>query len=90
MSIARRANLVLDVCFEIDDSGLLTVTASDPVTKKSANIAITSDKLNLTNREIKDMAKLAKKQRDHYHKQEVRAARLGGNPIAAAQQNKGD
>ena len=68
MSIARRANLVLDVCFEIDDSGLLTVTARDPVTNKSANVSVTSDKLNLTNREIKDMAKLAKKQRDHYQK----------------------
>lgn len=59
MKIASRANLVLDVCFEIDDSGLLTVTAKDPVTNKSANIKITSDKLNLTDREIKDMAKLA-------------------------------
>ena len=59
MTIAKRANLVLDVCFEIDDSGLLTVTAKDPVTNKSANIKITSDKLNLTDREIKDMAKLA-------------------------------
>ena len=62
MSITRRADLVLEVCFEIDESGLLKVTASDPVTKKQANIAITSDKLNLTDREIKDMAKLARKQ----------------------------
>ena len=59
MSVAKRANLVLDICFEIDDSGLLTVTARDPVTKKSANVKVTSDKLNLTDREIKDMAKLA-------------------------------
>ena len=59
MSVAKRANLVLDICFEIDDSGLLTVTARDPITKKSANVKVTSDKLNLTDREIKDMAKLA-------------------------------
>ena len=36
MKIASRRGLVLDVIFEIDDSGLLTVTAMDPVTKKSA------------------------------------------------------
>lgn len=59
MNIAKRTGLVLDVCFEIDDSGLLTVTAKDPVTNKSANVAITSDKLNLTAQEIRDMAKLA-------------------------------
>ena len=34
MKIAKRADLVLDVCFEIDDNGLLTVTAKDPVTNK--------------------------------------------------------
>ena len=85
MTIARRANLVLDVCFEIDENGLLTVTASDPVTKKSANIEITSDKLNLTNREIKDMAKLAKKQRQTYQKRDIRAAKQAGVPLSAAQ-----
>ena len=59
MNIAKRTGLVLDVCFEIDESGLLTVTAKDPVTNKSANVSITSDKLNLTDQEIRDMAKLA-------------------------------
>lgn len=34
MKVAKRANLVLEVCFEIDENGLLTVTAKDPVTKK--------------------------------------------------------
>ena len=61
MNITKRAGLVLDVCFEIDESGLLKVTAKDPVTNKSANVSITSDKLNLTDREIKDMAKQAQK-----------------------------
>lgn len=61
MNVAKRRDLVLEVTFEIDDSGLLKVTAKDPVTNKSANISITSDKLNLTDREIKQMATLAKK-----------------------------
>lgn len=87
MSIAKRTGLVLEVCFEIDESGLLTVTAKDPVTNKSANIAITSDKLNLTNREIKDMAKLARKQQDFYAKQEVKALKQEQR-AAAATENK--
>ena len=53
MKVAPRPGLVLDVVFEIDDSGLLTVTANDPVTKKSAHVTISSDKLNLSDSEIK-------------------------------------
>lgn len=53
MKVAKRKGLVLDVIFEIDESGLLTVTAMDPLTKKSANTKITSDKLNLTETEIR-------------------------------------
>ena len=34
MKIAKRDNLVLEICFEIDRNGLLTVTAMDPLTKK--------------------------------------------------------
>ena len=59
MQIANRPNLVLEVCFEIDKDGLLTVTASDPVTKKSAHTEITSDKLNLNELEIRNMTKQA-------------------------------
>lgn len=70
MKVAPRTGLVLDVVFEIDDSGLLTVTANDPVTKKSAHVTISSDKLNLSDTEIKQMAKLAKQQRQFYQKQE--------------------
>ena len=71
MKVATRKDLVLSVIFEIDDSGLLTVTAVDPVTNKSANIKITSDKLNLSNDEIKNMKKYASKQRNNYDKREM-------------------
>jgi len=57
MKVANRRDLVLEVTFEIDESGLLTVTAKDPLTNKSANIKITSDKLNLTQNEITQMRK---------------------------------
>lgn len=63
MKIKARRDLVLEVAFEIDESGLLKVFATDPVTKKSANISITSDKLNLSDNEIKEMAKFAKQQK---------------------------
>ena len=56
MTIKPRAGMVLMVTFEIDGNGLLTVSALDPVTNKSANIKITSDKMNLTDTEIKKMA----------------------------------
>lgn len=71
MKVASRSDLVLSVIFEIDDSGLLTVTAVDPVTKKSANIKITSDKLNLSSDEIKSMKKYASKQRNNYDKRNM-------------------
>ena len=86
MKIAKRRDLVLNVCFEIDENGLLTVTAQDPVTKKSANIKITSDKLNLSELEIKNMAKKAKKQRQYYEQMERQAE---GGEAAQGKNKKG-
>ena len=68
MKFKPRQGMVLMVTFEIDTNGLLTVSAKDPVTNKSANITITSDKLNLTDSEVKEMAKFAKKQREGYNR----------------------
>ena len=53
MKFKPRRQMVLMVTFEIDVNGLLTVSAMDPQTKKTANITITSDKLNLTDSEVK-------------------------------------
>ena len=71
MKVANRRDLVLEVTFEIDDSGLLTVTAKDPQTNQSANIKITSDKLNLTQNEITQMRKEAQQQGKLYQKKEA-------------------
>ena len=52
MSVDKRSDLVLNVTFTIDMNGLLEVTAEDPVTRQRASVSITSDKLNLNDREI--------------------------------------
>ena len=53
MKFKSRRQMMLMVTFEIDVNGLLTVSAMDPKTKQTANITITSDKLNLTDSEVK-------------------------------------
>ena len=37
-----------EIIFEVDENGILTVTAQHIATKESVNIRITSDELNLT------------------------------------------
>ena len=46
IQVVRHQGLVLDVVFVIDDSGLLTAIANDPIMKKSTQISISSVKLN--------------------------------------------
>ena len=47
MQVALHRGLVLNVVFEIDDNGLLTVPINDSITKKFAKITSSSDKLYL-------------------------------------------
>ena len=73
MNVDKRRDLVLDVIFTIDMNGLLEVTAEDPVTKQRASVSITSDKLNLTDREIQQMAKQFKTEQLDYAKAYAKA-----------------
>jgi len=53
MNFNPRRQMILMVTFEIDANGLLTVSAMDPETRKTASITITSGNLNLTDSEVK-------------------------------------
>ncbi|XP_034246877.1 chaperone protein DnaK-like [Thrips palmi] len=51
----------IDVTFEIDTDGLLTVTAVEPTTKKQVQVKITKSEAHLSEKDIQDMMEKAKR-----------------------------
>ncbi|XP_023020709.1 heat shock cognate 71 kDa protein isoform X2 [Leptinotarsa decemlineata] len=69
----------IEVSFDIDANGILTVTASEGITGKKTNITITNDKGRLTKEQIQKMIADAEKFKEH--DLEVKAAVAARNDL---------
>ncbi|CAG9769861.1 unnamed protein product [Ceutorhynchus assimilis] len=69
----------IEVTFDLDANGILTVTAKDQGTGKATNITITSDKNRLSKAEIEKIIDEAEKFKEH--DQEIRAAIAARNEL---------
>ncbi|VEN50079.1 unnamed protein product [Callosobruchus maculatus] len=69
----------IEVSFDLDANGILTVSACETATGKKSNITITNDKGRLTKEEIKKIISEAEKFKDQ--DQEVRAAITAKNDL---------
>jgi L1 cell adhesion molecule like protein len=64
ISPAPRGVPQIEVTFEIDENGIMNVTATDKATSKNAKITITNNKGRLSKEEIEKLIKDAEKYKD--------------------------
>ncbi|CAI0454277.1 unnamed protein product [Linum tenue] len=70
---APRGDVRMEVTFEVDADGILTVTAKEEATGNSKSLAIDNYKRNLSSREIERMIREAREMADHDKKEKARA-----------------
>jgi L1 cell adhesion molecule like protein len=68
---APRGSILSEVCFAIDENGILTVSAKNNASGTSANITITNHKERLSNEEIKKLIQEA----ENYHMEDMKFLR---------------
>jgi L1 cell adhesion molecule like protein len=68
---APRGSYLSEVCFAIDENGILTVSAKNNASGTSANITITNHKERLSNEEIKKLIQEA----ENYHMEDMKFLR---------------
>ncbi|CAI0387057.1 unnamed protein product [Linum tenue] len=69
---APRGDVRMEVTFEVDADGILTVTAKEEATGKSKSLAIDKYKRNLSSREIERMIREAREMAEHDKKETAR------------------
>ncbi|CAI0388211.1 unnamed protein product [Linum tenue] len=69
---APRGAVLVEVTFEVDADGILTVTAKEEATGKSKSLAIDNYKRNLSSREIERMIREAREMAEHDKKETAR------------------
>jgi L1 cell adhesion molecule like protein len=68
---APRGSIISEVCFAIDENGILTVSAKNNASGTSANITITNHKERLSSEEIKKLIQEA----ENYHMEDMKFLR---------------
>ncbi|CAI0453822.1 unnamed protein product [Linum tenue] len=69
---APRGDVRMEVTFEVDADGILTVTAKEEATGNSKSLTIDNYKRNLSSREIERMIREAREMADHDKKEKAR------------------